>query len=157
MNRRGDVYCHLFIPAWDVSDTKGNHDAAPLRTVGVRAGKIPRPYIAYGLDRNHMAFVKVFHTLKGFWSVHIRGIRLRNLIYDTDKQELLNGEFASRARPARGIKKEGSLIFRIAVIHHNYIRPRGGIGGRTPAEVAGIDIRGADRWQTLIQTAASAA
>ena len=32
-------------------------------------------------------------------------------------------------------------IFRIAVLHHNYIMPHGSIDGRTPAEVVGMDIR----------------
>ena len=99
----------------------------------------------------------MFYTLKGLISIHIRDIHLRNLFYNTNKQERLNGGFASRFRPARGINKEESLIFRIAIIHRNYIRPHGGIGGRTPAEVAGIDIRETDRWRTLIQTATSAA
>ena len=57
---------------------------------------------------------------------------------------------------ARGINKE-SLIFRMAILHYNYIKPHSGIGNRTPAEAAGIDVQGADRWLTLIQNAVSAA
>ena len=45
----------------------------------------------------------------------------------------------------------------MAILHYNYIKPHSGIGNRTPAEAAGIDIRGADRWLTLIQNAVSAA
>ena len=147
-----------FILAWDILDTKEKYDAAPLlRAAKERAGKIPRLFITDGLDQYHIAFKKVFYTLKGIISIHIRDIYLRNLFCNTNKQERLNGGFASRFRPARGINKEDSLIFRIAIIHHNYIKPHGGIEGRTPAEVAGIDIRGTDRWLTLIQTATSAA
>ena len=147
-----------FILAWEISNTKKKYDAAPLlRAAKDRAGKIPRLFITDGLDRYHIAFKKVFYTLKGLRSIHIRDIHIQNLFCNTNKQERLNGEFASRFRPARGINKEESLIFRIAIIHHNYIKPHGGIGGRTPAEVAGIDICGTDRWLTLIQTAASAA
>ena len=57
--------------------------------------------------------------------------------------------FADRFRYACGINKE-SLIFRMAILHYNYIRPHDGIAYRTPAEAAGIDIQGADRWMTLI-------
>ena len=57
---------------------------------------------------------------------------------------------------ARGINKAESLIFRIAIIHHNYIKPHSGVGGQTPATAAGIDIHGADKWLTLIQNAAAA-
>ena len=40
------------------------------------------------------------------------------------------------------------------ILHHNFFRPHGGIGGRTPAEAAGIRILGGDRWITFIQNAA---
>ena len=76
---------------------------------------------------------------------------------NTNKQERLNGGLAGRFRYARGINKEESLIFRMAILHYNYIKPHGGIAYGTPAEAAGIDIRGADRWLTLIQNAVSAA
>ena len=39
----------------------------------------------------------------------------------------------------------------INIIQHS------GIGGKTPAEAAGIKIRGHDKWLTLIQNAADAA
>ena len=45
----------------------------------------------------------------------------------------------------------------MAILHYNYIKPHGGIAYGTPAEAAGIDIQGADRWLTLIQNAVSAA
>ena len=64
---------------------------------------------------------------------------------------------AGRFSYARGINKEESLIFRMAILHHNYIKPRGGIAYRTPAEAAGIDIQGTDKWLTLIQNVVSAA
>ena len=76
---------------------------------------------------------------------------------NTNTQERLNGKFADRFRSARGINREDSLIFRITIIHHNFIKPHGGIGGRTPAEATGIEIRGQDKWLTLIQNAAAAA
>ena len=63
---------------------------------------------------------------------------------------------AGRFRYARGINKEESLIFRMAILHHHSIKPHGGVGGRTPAEAAGIDIRGSDKWLTLIQNAVAA-
>ena len=78
-----------------------------------RGGKIPRPYIADCLDQYHIAFKKVFYMLKGIRSIHIRDIHIRNI----NKRERLNGEVACRFKPARGISKEASLIFRIAVLH----------------------------------------
>ena len=36
----------------------------------------------------------------------------------------------------------------------NFIKPHEGMGDRTPAEAAGIDVQGAGKWRTLIQNAA---
>ena len=147
-----------FVLAWDISPTKEKYDAAPLlRAARDMAGRIPRLFITDGLERYHIAFKKVFRTLKGTMPIHIRDIHIRNLICNTNKQERLNCELAGHFRYARGINKEESLIFRMAILHHNYIKPHGGIGGRTPAEAAGIHIQGTDRWLTLIQSAVAAA
>ena len=43
------------------------------------------------------------------------------------------------------------------IMHYNYIKPHSGIASRTPAEAAGIDMYGTDKWLTLIQNAVSAA
>ena len=105
--------------AWDTSDTKENHDAAHLlRAAKDRAGKIPRPHIADGLDQYHIAFRKVFYTLKGLRPIPLRDIHLRNRICNTSKQERLGGEFTSPFRPARGINKKESLIFHLAAQLH---------------------------------------
>ena len=38
-------------------------------------------------------------------------------------------------------------------IYHNFIRPHMALSGRTPAEVAPIEVRGENKWLTLIQNA----
>ena len=38
----------------------------------------------------------------------------------------------------------------MAILRHHSIKPHAGIGGRTPAEEAGIDIWGSDKWMTPI-------
>jgi len=38
-------------------------------------------------------------------------------------------------------------------LYHNYIRPHMGLDGRTPAEACGIEIKGNNKWLTLIQNA----
>ena len=94
-----------FVLAWDVSSTKEKYDAAPLlRRAKDMAGRIPRVFITDGLEQYHIAFKKVFYTLKGIKVIHIR-----NHIYN--KQERLNGELGDHFRYARGINKEESLIF----------------------------------------------
>ncbi len=38
-------------------------------------------------------------------------------------------------------------------IHHNYVRPHSALDGRTPAEAWGIEIKGDNKWITVIQNA----
>ena len=38
-------------------------------------------------------------------------------------------------------------------IYHNYVRPHEALNGRTPAEAAGIEVKGENKWLTLIQNA----
>ncbi len=104
-----------FVLAWDILYTKKKYDAAPLlRAARDTACKIPRLFITDGIHQYRMAF-KVFLTLKGVRSIHIRDIHIRNRICNTNKQKRLNGEFAGRFKYARGINKEESLIFRIVL------------------------------------------
>jgi hypothetical protein len=39
-------------------------------------------------------------------------------------------------------------------IFHNYIRPHQALDGKTSSEVAGIQVKGNDKWLTIIQNAA---
>ena len=87
---------------------------------------------------------------------HIRDIHVRNVVCNTNIHERLNGEFADRFGSARGISREDSPIFRIAIIHHNFTKPHRGIGGRTPGEAAGIEVRAHNKWHTRIRNAAAA-
>jgi len=41
-------------------------------------------------------------------------------------------------------------------INYNFIKPHMGLEGRTPAEAAGIQVKGENRWLTIIQNAAKA-
>ena len=38
-------------------------------------------------------------------------------------------------------------------IFHNFIREHEGLAGKTPAEAAGIQVKGDDKWLTIIQNA----
>jgi len=60
-------------------------------------------------------------------------------------------EFRDREKVMRGIKKEDSMIFDGSQICHNYVRPHMALDGKTPAEVCGIEIKGHDKWKTIIQ------
>ena len=53
----------------------------------------------------------------------------------------------------RGIKRMDSVMFGGYQMYHNYLRPHMGLEGNTPAEKYGIEIKGDNKWITLIQNA----
>ena len=100
--------------------------------------------------------------------MHIRDIRLKNIFNTNNLYERLNGEFKDRIKTARGFKlkpnkktdgKPGGgcpALLRLLVVYHNFFRPHEGLGGKTPAEAAGIIIHGDNEWITMIANAAQA-
>jgi hypothetical protein len=67
--------------------------------------------------------------------------------------ERMNGEIRDREKVVRGVKKEDSPLITGLQIYHNYVRPHMGLDGKTPAEAAGIEVRGKNKWVTIIQNA----
>ena len=70
-----------------------------------------------------------------------------------NKMERLNGEFRDREKVVRGIKVKDSVITDGYQMHHNYLRPHMSLDGKTPSEKAGIEIKGNNKWITIIQNA----
>jgi len=67
--------------------------------------------------------------------------------------EAFNGTVRSREKVMRSLKREDSPILDGYQIFHNHMRPHMGLDGKTPAEVAGIQVKGENKWLTLIQNA----
>jgi hypothetical protein len=65
----------------------------------------------------------------------------------------MNGEIRDRERVMRGLERKDSPILIGVQIYHNFVRPHMALDGRTPAEVAGIKVRGDNKWITIIQNA----
>lgn len=70
-----------------------------------------------------------------------------------NKMERMNGEIRDRERVMRTLEKSDSPILEGYQIFHNYIRPHKALDYKTPAEVAGIHVKGKDKWLTIIQNA----
>jgi hypothetical protein len=83
---------------------------------------------------------------------HIRHIRLQG-DFNNNKMERMNGELRDRERVMRTLEKSDTPILSGMQIYHNYIRPHMALKGKTPAEVAGIEIQGNNKWLTIIQNA----
>jgi putative transposase len=141
--------------AQEVAQTKTKHDARALFFRAKRLmGKKPKTLITDGLPTYSVACDQVFcetdnpeeHTK------HIRNITLKG-DRNNNKMERLNGEIRDREKTMRGLKKRRTTILRGYQIYHNYIRPHEGLNGKTPAEACGIEIKGENKWLTLIQNA----
>jgi len=72
---------------------------------------------------------------------------------NNNKMERLNGEIRDREKVMRGIKKKDSVTLTGYQLYHNYIREHSSLDGKTPAQACGIDVKGDNKWMTLIQNA----
>jgi transposase-like protein len=139
--------------AQEIAETKDRHDARKLLQMAKEAtGKKPKTFITDGLATYHDAYKKEFWTLKGPRTEHIRHIAIKG-DRNNNKMERMNGEVRDREKVMRGLKKTDSAILSGYKLFHNYIRPHEGLDGKTPSEACGIEVKGNDKWLTLIQNA----
>ncbi len=141
--------------AQEVAETKYTADVRPLfQLAKAVAGKTPKTLVSDGAANFHEAYMKEFRTPKvETRTEHIRHVRLQG-DYNNNKMERLNGELRDRERCMRTLEKSDTPILTGMQIYHNYIRPHMALKGKTPAELAGIEVRGENKWQTIIQNAA---
>lgn len=74
---------------------------------------------------------------------------------NNNKIERLNGEIRDRGKIMRGIKKKDSVTLTGYQLFHNYIRPYSALGNMTSSEKCGMEIKGDNKWITLIQNAST--
>ncbi|MGD0329074.1 MAG: DDE-type integrase/transposase/recombinase [Nitrososphaeria archaeon] len=139
--------------AQEVADTKYTHDARNLFKMGKEiSGKKPLTIITDGLRAYQDACTKEFYTKHNPRTKHIREIRLSGEVHN-NKMERMNGEIRDREKVMRGLKKTDTPILKGYQIYHNYIRPHEALEGKTPADRCGIEVKGDNKWITLIQNA----
>jgi putative transposase len=140
--------------AQEVADTKYTADVRPLfQLAKAVAGKAPKTLVSDGAANFHEAYNKEFRIMKiENRTEHIRHIRLAG-DYNNNKMERMNGEIRDRERVMRGLENKETPILAGYQLFHNYIRPHISLDGQTPAERAGIRIKGQNKWLTVIQNA----
>ena len=140
--------------AKEVADTKYTADVTPLFRQGKEsAGKAPTTLITDGAFNFNSAFRKAYwRENKALAIQHVRHIRMAG-DNNNNKMERMNGEIRDREKVVRGVKKPDSPLIEGYQIYHNYVRPHMALENRTPAELAGITVKGQDKWLTLIQNA----
>jgi hypothetical protein len=140
--------------AQEVADTKCTTDVRPLFQKGKEiVEKNPKTLITDGAPNFHEAYEKEFYTNRlETRTEHIRDIRMDGTIHN-NKMERMNGEIRDRERVMRTLEKADTPILEGYQIFHNYIRPHMALEGKTPAEAAGIQVLGENKWLTIIQNA----
>lgn len=138
-----------------VATNKGTDDVKPMFREAQRvAGKNPKSITSDGA-RNFAEASKVFYDnslTDNEQTKHIREITLAGKIHN-QKMERINGEMRDREKVVRGVKSVDSPIFEGLQLYHNFIKPHMALDEKTPAEIAGIIVKGPDKWLTLIQNA----
>jgi transposase-like protein len=131
--------------AQEVADTKYTADIAPLFKHGRQiADKRPKQLITDGAPNFHDAFMQKLWTRRvAERPEHIKDIRMSGRVHN-NKMERMNGEIRDREKVTRNLKKMDTPILSGMQIFHNYIRPHMALDGKTPAEVAGIQVKGKD-------------
>jgi transposase-like protein len=134
--------------AQEVADTKHSHDTQNLFNQSkALMQKQPKTIITDGLYSFAVAAEVTLDEAK-----HIRHVRLQGDMHN-NKMERLNGEIRDREKTMRGLKIKETDVFNGYQLYHNFIRPHEALAGKTPAEAAGIEIKGDNKWLTLIQNA----
>jgi len=113
-------------------------------------GKKPLTLITDGLKAYHLAYKREFYTLKGPRTEHVTW---EDGKVDNRKMEAFNGTVRSREKVMRSLKREDSPILEGYRIFHNHVRPHMALAHATPGDMAGIEVRGENKWLTPIQNA----
>ena len=140
--------------AQEVADTKGSADIRPLfKQAKELAQKKPHTLITDGAFNFHSAYKREFHRENEALAIqHIRHVRMSG-DKNNNRMERFNGEIRDREKVTRNLKKPDTPILVGYQIFHNYIRPHMALENRTPADLAGIEVKGENKWLTLIQNA----
>ena len=142
-----------FLVASHLSGTRSLEDTVAVFRKAVETAK-GRPQVLFvdGSMQYDAAFNKVFYSryktaqVELIKRVGIRARETNNIV------ERLHETVKERVRPMRGFKNEDSarIILEGYVVNYNYARPHLTLKGQTPAEKAGIQIKG---WKQLIENA----
>jgi transposase-like protein len=145
-----------FLLASQISQKREVNDARLVfqKAKGV-AKDDPQVMITDGLQAYIKAFKKEFFTLKGPRTQHIRKPRFTDKM-NNNMVERMHGTIREREKVLRALKREerNSIVdgYRI---YYNFIRPHQAVEGKTPAEIANLDLNlGQNKWLNLIKQSA---
>lgn len=121
----------------------------------VANGQNPDFIITDKLPAYKQAVTKEFYTMK---KPRIQHVKLKNIREGTNNNivERLHGTIKERTKVMRGMDNDESAqrMMDANRIYYNFLRPHQALGGKTPAEKAGIDLKlEGNKWTELIRRA----
>ena len=145
-----------FMLASMISEKRMIQDARNAFQKAKAIGKVkPDRVVTDGLHSYEGAFKKEFWTLRGPRTKHVRMPRFRDKTNNC-LVERLNGTIREREKVMRGLKQEESAqkILEGFRAYYNFIRKHQSLKGKTPAEMANIDLGlEGNKWLELIKKA----
>jgi transposase-like protein/DNA-directed RNA polymerase subunit M/transcription elongation factor TFIIS len=85
-------------------------------------------------------------------AVHVAGVGLQGRL-NNNRMERYHGTLKERTKVMRALKNTDTSVLDGQRIYYNHIRPHQGLNGKTPAQAAGMEITGPNKWTALIQNA----
>ena len=143
-----------FILSHDISCCKKGHDPTGLfREAEAQAGRPPRALATDGLDEFIKPVLEVFRTRAGHRFAHLREMYPSNQFNHNSVRERFNGGIGDRIKVARGFNSDRPAPVRLMIVHHSLFWEHEGTGGKMPAQAAGIEMEGKDKWEIVIANA----
>lgn len=144
-----------FMPGREVPPTRLGFDAASLSEACTgRTGGLPCTPITAGLAGFAKWCDAQAQTSRGA-ACQVR-FHARQARRQAHPYERPNGDIRMAVRQSRGFNPAGPAMFAFRIIHHSFIKRRGGLGVAAPAEAAGITARAGGGRLAPIQSAALA-
>jgi len=116
-------------------------------------GRKPKFIITDGLHSYKHAINKEFITNTGE-TEHIYNVGLQHHP-NNNHVERLHGTIRQREKVMRAMKTDETPILEGHRLFYNFIKPHESLDGKTPSEMAGIEIEGDNKWLSLMKTSLS--
>ena len=129
----------------------------PFKEAKKLTKKKPDIIVSDGLQAYKKAVKKEFQANKKYGisrTLHIREIAITNEERNNNKIERLNGTIRHRNKTQRGLKElpQSRIFIEGFKNYYNFIRPHQALNGKTPAEVAGLNLNlGGNKWMNIIK------
>lgn len=115
----------------------------------------PKAVVHDGLESYTDAFRKEFHRQRGRRTYELRSVSIRER-GKNNRVERLQNTLKDRLKTQRALDNDASAQIMVDAIklNYNFNRPHMALGGRTPAEAAGLELQlDGNRWKKLINRA----